>query len=89
MGDTRFSGNDEAGRFEGDKEDRQDDGERLSLGEGQRRGDMSRPGDCGKAGDICRPGDRLRMGDEHFPAAGSRCGRVTIDLVVLGEEASP
>lgn len=42
MGDTRLSGKDEAGQLEGDKEDRQDDGERLCLGEGQRRGDMSR-----------------------------------------------
>lgn len=42
MGDTRLSGNDEAGCSEGDKEERQDDGKRLCLGEGQRRGDMSR-----------------------------------------------
>lgn len=89
MGDTRLSEKDEVERSEGDNEDRQDDGDRLSLGEGHRRGDMSRPGDCGKAGDICRPGERLRIGDEHIPVVGSRCKSVTIDFVVFGEEASP
>lgn len=72
----------DTGRLDGDREDRQGDGERLSLGERQRRGDVSRPGDLGSAGDKCRPGEKLHNGEEGAPTTV-----VSKNLGVFGETA--
>lgn len=60
-GERCLSEKGETGRVDGEREDWQGDGERLSRGERQRKGDTSRLGEHGRPGDKWIPGERLQM----------------------------